>query len=669
MILSYAVAVGMAAVWGGSLFLTPWRDHVPAFLGLFALLFGLYVLEVVRKKPQGLFGWGFVIGTAVLFRSIAFFSPPSLSDDIHRYLWDGRVQAAGINPYQYAPADPALDVFRNPAQPPVNHPTVATLYPPLSQMAFRLAARVPTLSAQKALFAGLELCLLGLMVLFLSRRGQGPDRLLLYAWNPLLIVEFWSSGHMDSLGLLFLVAGVFAWEASLFRRAGGLWGLAFLGKFASLIFLPWMILRQRGRGILGYFLLVVLLGYAVYFLMPLSELSRFFQGAATYAQRWSFNASVYALLLKGTPWSTEMIKIVFAVVAGGVAGLLALTLEDRQVSVYAGIVIALSIALSPVVHPWYVLWILPFVTLYPCPSGIALTGLAALSYLVIPVYATTGMWKLPAWVPWVEYLPVYALLFWELQRTRRPHRVWSPTPLGPPRVCVVIPAVDEEDALPLVLKEIPQNLCSWVIVADNGSQDQTVQRARAAGANVVHEPSRGYGRAVQAALRAMPAEANVVVILDGDHSDFPEDLPVLLDPLVRGEADFVIGSRIRGGAPRGSLTWPQRVGNALACGVIRVYFGQPFTDLGPFRALRRDLLEDLSMEDPTFGWNVEMQVKALRRGARVREVPVRYRSRVGRSKISGTWSGVFRAGVRILWALVRYRVVPLVKPKNPIMVK
>ena len=221
-------------------------------------------------------------------------------------------------------------------------------------------------------------------------------------------------------------------------------------------------------------------------------------------------------------------------------------------------------------------------------------------------------------------------------------------------ISVVIPAYNEEAALPLVLKELPREPAVDVIVVDNGSTDRTFAVAQAAQVKVVFEPRRGYGRACQAGLRAIAPESEAIVFLDADHSDYPQDLPALLAPLERNEADLVIGSRILGHADPGSLTPQQRLGNWLACRLIGRRFHRRFTDLGPFRAIRRRSLKALDLHDPTFGWNVEMQMKALKRGLRVVEVPVRYRPRTGKSKISGTVTGTIRAGAKILFTIARY---------------
>ena len=198
-----------------------------------------------------------------------------------------------------------------------------------------------------------------------------------------------------------------------------------------------------------------------------------------------------------------------------------------------------------------------------------------------------------------------------------------------PRVTIIMPARNEARAVGLVLEEIPRHLVDRVIVVDNGSTDGTAGVATAHGATVVSHPEPGYGAACLAGIAHTTGETDVVVVLDADHSDHPADLPLLLAPIASGEADFVIGSRILGGAEPGALPWNQRFGNRLACHLMRVLYGVRFTDMGPFRAIRRDALLALGMRDRTFGWNVEMQARALIAGLRIREVPVRYRRRVG----------------------------------------
>jgi len=241
---------------------------------------------------------------------------------------------------------------------------------------------------------------------------------------------------------------------------------------------------------------------------------------------------------------------------------------------------------------------------------------------------------------------------------RVPPDLRAPTPLpATARVVVVIPAIDEERALPSVLAEIPRDLVAEVVVVDNGSTDRTVAVAEAGGARVVHEPRRGYGAACLAGIAAT-ADADVLVFLDGDHSDFPEDLHDLLPPVLRGEADLVIGSRMLQATSRRALLPQARFGNRLATVLMRLCFGIRCTDLGPFRVVRRSSLLALDMQDRDFGWTVEMQVRARLAGLRVLELPVRYRARIGQSKISGTLQGTIRAGHKILGTIFRYRLRP-----------
>ena len=224
-------------------------------------------------------------------------------------------------------------------------------------------------------------------------------------------------------------------------------------------------------------------------------------------------------------------------------------------------------------------------------------------------------------------------------------------------VSVIIPALDEEEPIAGVVREcLATGLPNEVIVVDNGSTDRTAERAHEAGARVV-TASRGYGRACAAGVRALSPECDIVVFLDGDGSDVPTFMNQLVDPVARGTHDFVIGSRTRGQREPGSMNFQQIFAGRLAGLILRVLYGVRYTDMSPFRAIRRHALEQLDMREKTYGWNLEMQMKAARDGLRVLEVPVNHRRRAGgESKVSGTFRGTFVAGSRIVATLLRVAV-------------
>jgi glycosyltransferase involved in cell wall biosynthesis len=221
-------------------------------------------------------------------------------------------------------------------------------------------------------------------------------------------------------------------------------------------------------------------------------------------------------------------------------------------------------------------------------------------------------------------------------------------------VALIIPALDEEHAIGALLEAVDRTVVRDVIVGDNGSRDATGEVARSRGAQVIRIEERGYGAACAGALAALAGDVDVVLFMDADGSDDPAEIPFVLEPVLTGRADLVIGSRVLGIVERGALTPQQRFGNWLATRLVALLYGHRYTDLGPFRAIRRDLLDRIGMRDRRYGWTVEMQVRALQLGARVTEVPVRYRRRVGKSKISGTVSGVIKAGWWIIYTILKY---------------
>ena len=221
------------------------------------------------------------------------------------------------------------------------------------------------------------------------------------------------------------------------------------------------------------------------------------------------------------------------------------------------------------------------------------------------------------------------------------------------RVSVIIPTHNEAEAIVRVLADIPSDLVTEVIVVDSNSSDGTPDVAANMGACVIREPRRGYGRACLTGFAGADSP-DVVVFLDGDYSDRPSELPILLAPIVEGRADVTIGSRLRERRVAGALPWHQAFGNRLAAGLIRLLYGLKLTDLGPFRAARAEVLRSLALEEMTYGWAVEMILKSALAGFRVVEVPVSYHPRIGKSKISGTLKGTAGAAWFILSLIVRY---------------
>lgn len=221
---------------------------------------------------------------------------------------------------------------------------------------------------------------------------------------------------------------------------------------------------------------------------------------------------------------------------------------------------------------------------------------------------------------------------------------------------VIIPAYNEEDSIGKVVEDLPKERVNRVIVCNNGSKDNTVKRALEAGAIVVNEPRSGYGSACLAGMKYIAEQGptpDIIVFIDGDYSDYPQQLTALISPIIDDGFDLVIGSRVLGKMESGSMTPAQIFGNCLATNLIRLIYKYEFTDLGPFRAIRYDSLLNLNMTDPDFGWTVEMQVRAAKLGLRCTEVPVDYRKRIGKSKVSGTLRGTILAGHKILWTIFK----------------
>ena len=387
-----------------------WAGVFPAFL-CWALAAYLVLRRGASPRRPHL-----ILGAALVFRLTLWWSPATLSDDVFRYIWDGRVQLAGINPYLYAPSAPQVAHLRDALYPSVNHAAIPTIYPPLAQLFFRA---ICVFSATPAAFKlALLLCDWGLCLLLahtLVRRGQDPRRVVLYAWNPLPLVEIAGSGHIDALGVLILFAALYAlhnqrWAAAVCALAG-----AFLVKLVPLVLLPtfwrrprtaWFNFRKRSA-----LLLFPTLGLLAFWPFA-SAGEKLATGLLTYVQHWHFNAAAYSLFRFALqPWDSHayaharwLCTALFALVALGVQ----IRYRDPYRAAFA--TLGAYILLSPTVHPWYLLWVLPFLAFFPSPAWMLLSGLIFLAYEVQIGYGSSGVWREKPWVLWAQYAPFYLLL-------------------------------------------------------------------------------------------------------------------------------------------------------------------------------------------------------------------------------------------------------------------
>jgi hypothetical protein len=399
------------------------RSQVPAFwLGIFPA-FALYAFAAwwVLRHPQG--STRLILLTALFFRLTMWFSSPTLSDDIYRYVWDGRVQVAGINPYLYAPDAPELTPLRNALHAQVNHAEIPTIYPPLAQLFFWLIVSIS--ESVKAIKLGLIACdmtLCLLLVLLLKKRGQDPRRALLYAWHPLPLIEVAGSGHIDVLGTSLLMLCLYYANTARKSLASSALAAAFLAKLIPALLLPalWkqFALPQKtslcswlspaGRLPLLYFPLFCLIGY-----LPFAEIGTdLFAGLGTYLRHWHFNDLAYSALRTGLQiWDPGAAlharwlctTLLFAIV------IYALKYQADPLRTAFWLMGAYTL-LSPTLHPWYLLWVLPFMPFFVHAAWVLLCALVFLAYEVLIDCSLTGIWSEKNWVKWAQYAPFYFLL-------------------------------------------------------------------------------------------------------------------------------------------------------------------------------------------------------------------------------------------------------------------
>jgi alpha-1,6-mannosyltransferase len=388
------------------------HQRIPLLLALYGVAFGAYAAGLrvafsLRRADRFLLV--VMLAAAVLARIVLVPARPDLSTDIYRYAWEGRVVLHGANPFSVAPADSSLVALRDDDYGLINHRHMATIYPPLAQAVFACAAWIhPGVSTLKVLFVLFDLATLALLLVLLRVRGRPPTHALVYAWSPLVILETGHSGHMDAIGVFFLILGIVLLERRRASAGYAALGASFLAKYTTVVLLPFLVARRHWRGI-AIVAVVALAGY-----LPFLEAGpRLLDSLRTYGGTWWFNGPPYMALagILGDPVLSRRL-----LAAAGVAFAVAAAFRERDIARYAFLVVGCSLLLAPTLYPWYLTWIVPFLCLYPSRAWIAFTGLVALSYWVWVVYGDSGAWILPGWVLALEYIPFYALLAWQGMR-------------------------------------------------------------------------------------------------------------------------------------------------------------------------------------------------------------------------------------------------------------
>ena len=395
------------------------RTHLGPFFAWFALAFLAYLstLWVVHAIEQRGVAKGamrgciaVIVWMAVLLRVVMCGVTPSLSDDIYRYQWDGRVQRAGFDPYAYPPNHPQLQFLRDELFPHINFPNLRTVYPPLTELAFRAGAAMGhTVTGQKLVFVAAELLTVMALLVILWQQGRSLLWVVAYAWHPLVVLEIAGSGHNDALGIAFLWMGLAAWQAGQWMGAAVEWSLAFLSKFASVVLVPWWWFRRAHRGWLLGFLFLAALPLA----MRPTAISAVIESLSVMTVRFESNASIY-LAVAGLLGNAGLARLLLS--ACGAVWLLWWAKREADPIRYLFGAFAGAALLSPVLHPWYVLWLIPFLCLWRISALIALTGTVVLAYTVWPGYLAGGAWHVPLWARLLEYAPVLLFGLWELRR-------------------------------------------------------------------------------------------------------------------------------------------------------------------------------------------------------------------------------------------------------------
>ncbi len=594
-----------------------------------------------------------VMGVAVAAHAIALWGVPAFEDDYFRFIWDGWRTLTFGTPYGIAPdnffGDDTIPLALAFALDGVNNPEYPTIYGPFLQIIY--ATGFALFGTQALGLRGI-FAVINLLLIYMMLKKYRSKHVALFAWNPLVIAEVALHAHPDGIMALLIFAALY------FARRAPLWAGIFLGlaaatKLVALAIWP-LLLRMRPQAMAGALITLCIL----YTAFLIKGQGAGFDSTGTFAVLWNFNPLLFELL--SFVAGQNLARLLAALIAGGLIMLLHARIKnwhDVPISLIFGIILAFA----PAVNSWYILWLLPFAVqgkmIWPFAATIALpwsyvTGL----HLDNETLGAFDVHAAARAAEWIIILSAVGYDFWNYTAKRAVGIALKPAPILSPQMAVVIPALNEQDSIGEAIRGIlaanPTGL-KQIIVVDNGSIDATATIARHAGAYVIWEDERGYGAACLAGIAALNDSINIVMFMDADGSDNPNEAASIIAPILCGAADLVIGSRSLGQMDPGAMSMPQRFGNWLAPLLVRIIWGVRYTDLGPFRAIRRDKLRQLDMADRDFGWTIEMQVRAAKLGFAVTEVPANYRKRIGVSKISGTVSGVLKAGIKILFVIGR----------------
>jgi alpha-1,6-mannosyltransferase len=409
------VALVVAAAAMGALD-SPHR-RIAAFLAVYAVAFGAYVVAlrtVLRANPSGRAAlWGMFV-VAIAARAAVLPARPDLSTDIYRYLWEGRAILHGANPFVTAPSDTTLAAMRDETYDRVNHKSLPTIYPPLAQGLFAAAAWIrPNVATLKIIFTVFDVATIALLVLLLRSRGRPPTHALVYAWSPLVIVETAHSGHVDAAGVFLLALGLVLWQRGRRVGAGIAFGASLLVKYLAAALAPLFVRRGAVRALVAMGVTAAL-GYAWFF----DAGPHLLGSLRVYGDTWWFNGPPF-IALAGFLGDATVARRLLA--GFGIAFVLVTARREHDPVRYLYLVTGCALLVSPTVYPWYLVWMVPLLCIYPNQAWIAFTGLVALSYAVWVEYDRSGAWRIPTWLLAAEYVPFYTFLAYGLwsQGTRR----------------------------------------------------------------------------------------------------------------------------------------------------------------------------------------------------------------------------------------------------------